>query len=632
MANESPSEPQPHHCIDHLSVSGGFLDGARFEFVDGLNCLIGGRGAGKTTALEFLRFALGIVPHAETHADRAKALEALVRENLGKGQIVASVRTKMQMAYTADRRATGASVVRDAGGTPVPISLVDNVIFGADIFSQNEVEEIATDPDAQLVLLDRFAAETIAAIRHELMALQRELEENAETLERLDGEVEKAQAQAAELPMLQERLKGYEQATGPDAAVLTAAQSLRDQRQRESTMMEQLSTAARAAVQTTEGIAGAYRGVLSAHFDSDMTTGPNAELAGLIERDARAFLLILEAAASAITTAAGTFDQHLAERATALQQAHAQQDAQYQATVASYEQQGGQVAERERIREHLNVALAASKEADAKIAQRGELIQGRARLTQRLSEARDRRFEARKAVAEKLTQAFDGGIRILIEQAGNLEKYRNILVQQLSGHGMQQRPMADKLIKHFTPAELAASVGAGQPEAFEKLGWDASRSQKVIAALRNAGGFRAVECVEVDDLPRIELRDGSEYKDSARLSTGQRCTTILPIVLMQNDRPLLVDQPEDNLDNAFVYETIVKSIRRAKGQRQIIFVTHNPNIPVLGEADRTFVLDSDGQRARIKRVGTVDECKADIESILEGGRDAFLKRKERYGH
>jgi ABC-type lipoprotein export system ATPase subunit len=106
----------------------------------------------------------------------------------------------------------------------------------------------------------------------------------------------------------------------------------------------------------------------------------------------------------------------------------------------------------------------------------------------------------------------------------------------------------------------------------------------------------------------------------------------LPILLTQSERPLLIDQPEDNLDNAFVYDTIVTALRAVKGSRQVIFVTHNPNIPVLGEAERVFVFSSDGQHAILKQVGTVDECKDQIERILEGGREAFLQRKARYGH
>jgi len=95
-----------------------------------------------------------------------------------------------------------------------------------------------------------------------------------------------------------------------------------------------------------------------------------------------------------------------------------------------------------------------------------------------------------------------------------------------------------------------------------------------------------IEIVELLDLPRIELLDGDAYKDSTMLSTGQKCTTILPILLLESESPLLIDQPEDNLDNRFIYETVVKSVSEMKAKRQLLFVTHNPNIPVLGDAEK----------------------------------------------
>jgi len=77
------AKPSDHHVVLSLRVTGGFLSGANLNFADGLNCLIGGRGAGKTTALEFLRFGLGLMPDPKTNAQRHKAIDALVKANLG---------------------------------------------------------------------------------------------------------------------------------------------------------------------------------------------------------------------------------------------------------------------------------------------------------------------------------------------------------------------------------------------------------------------------------------------------------------------------------------------------------------------------------------------------------------------
>lgn len=158
------------------------------------------------------------------------------------------------------------------------------------------------------------------------------------------------------------------------------------------------------------------------------------------------------------------------------------------------------------------------------------------------------------------------------------------------------------------------------------------QAQRIVAHLQGSDQIGKLETVDLEDEPLISLKDGADYKNSADLSTGQRCTVILPILLLDSERPLLIDQPEDNLDNAFVYDTIVKSLGEAKGGRQLIFVTHNPNIPVLGDAERVFVFNSDGRRGSVSHVGTVDHVKGQIEHLLEGGKEAFVLRMHKYGH
>jgi ABC-type cobalamin/Fe3+-siderophores transport system ATPase subunit len=80
------------------------------------------------------------------------------------------------------------------------------------------------------------------------------------------------------------------------------------------------------------------------------------------------------------------------------------------------------------------------------------------------------------------------------------------------------------------------------------------------------------------------------------LSTVQRCTVVLPLILEHSDRILVVDQPEDHIDNAFIVDTLIKSILRRSTSSQVILSTHNANIPVLGEAQLVVQLASDGRR------------------------------------
>ena len=124
------------------------------------------------------------------------------------------------------------------------------------------------------------------------------------------------------------------------------------------------------------------------------------------------------------------------------------------------------------------------------------------------------------------------------------------------------------------------------------------------------------------------------------LSTGQKATAVLLLLLLESDAPLIVDQPEDDLDNRFITEGIVPRIREEKRKRPFIFSTHNANIPVLGDAELILGLsasgEADGNRARIapEHMGSIDSptVRALVEEVLEGGREAFeTRRRKKYG-
>ena len=239
-------------------------------------------------------------------------------------------------------------------------------------------------------------------------------------------------------------------------------------------------------------------------------------------------------------------------------------------------------------------------------------------------------------MGERLTAKLSPSIRVRIEQEGNVEEYQALLIAALKNCGFQYKKVVGLIVQVIPPPQLAELVQRGDGEAVaelsELLDLAPERSDLIVKHLKDREDIFKIETVELHDRPTIELKDGSSYKDSTTLSTGQKCTTILPILLLESASPLLIDQPEDNLDNAYIYDTVVKSIRSVRGRRQLIFVTHNPNIPVLGDAQKVFVLKSTGQRARVKSQGSVDEVKDDIETILEGGQEAFKSRKQRYGY
>ncbi len=118
-----------------------------------------------------------------------------------------------------------------------------------------------------------------------------------------------------------------------------------------------------------------------------------------------------------------------------------------------------------------------------------------------------------------------------------------------------------------------------------------------------------------------------------KLSDGQRNTAVLAILLAEGFGPVLIDQPEDELDSAFIYQQLVPLLRKVKLHRQIVVVTHNPNLPVNGDAELVIALETKGGRGVLRAHGGIDreEVNHAVLDIMEGSRDAFRKRREKYG-
>jgi hypothetical protein len=630
--NLTDTERSGHHTLQSLHVTGGFLSGLRLDFADGLNCFIGGRGAGKTTALEFLRYGLGLMPDPRTSPQRLRTIDALVKANLGSGRISIDLRTKTGMRYTAGRGAAESVQVLNAAGSAVPVSLDRDQIFGADVFSQNEIEEIAASPAAQLDLLDRFEESESVIISRALEELHRELDQSSADLARIDEDLDDLLAKASELPAIEERLKGLVAVGGPDAERINASHEARGARAREERVPSLLITALNRAAHEVTLIESEFRGQAEAHLGQTVLRGANGELFGEVASELSSFGRVLAESVRSVVSAARETEARLTRIQAVLAERHAMQEAEYRALISESEEQGGRAAERSALQIAHAAAQAAANAHEAKTKQRESQLKTRAELLKRLSELRDQRFALRKRVAESLTQRFSS-IRVTVAQAADIDRYCDLIADALKGAGMKQGMVADRLSQAFLPTELSRIIARNDHGSLmQRASLEEDRARKILDALRASGKSYALETVDLGDRPCIELLDGEQYKESPNLSTGQRCTTILPILLVQSERPLLIDQPEDNLDNAFVFETIVTALRAVKGTRQVIFVTHNPNIPVLGEAERVFVFASDGRRAALRQVGTVDDCKEQIEKILEGGREAFLQRKVRYGH
>ena len=158
------------------------------------------------------------------------------------------------------------------------------------------------------------------------------------------------------------------------------------------------------------------------------------------------------------------------------------------------------------------------------------------------------------------------------------------------------------------------------------MGWGITPS--VATALRQLSSAQLyeLETLELTDKVNIELNISHEGKENfrslSRLSTGQQCTAILHLLLLDNRDPLILDQPEDNLDNAFIADRIVVELREAKLKRQFLFATHNANIPVFGDAEWIGVFSVLDSKANMPQEdqGSIDleKIRVSAADILEG--------------
>lgn len=128
--------------------------------------------------------------------------------------------------------------------------------------------------------------------------------------------------------------------------------------------------------------------------------------------------------------------------------------------------------------------------------------------------------------------------------------------------------------------------------------------------------------------------DGKNFKPILQASAGQRSAAMLAFLLSYGDEPLILDQPEDDLDNSLIYDLVVRQIRENKLNRQIIVVTHNPNVVVNGDSEMLHALDFVDDQCLIVKSGSLqkDDIRQEICQIMEGGREAFERRYQRLGN
>lgn len=233
-------------------------------------------------------------------------------------------------------------------------------------------------------------------------------------------------------------------------------------------------------------------------------------------------------------------------------------------------------------------------------------------------------------VIERIHSQFDGRIAARRIDEGRKEPLDRF-VRALSQRGITRwwnelptdaRPGSTSLLKKLRTGHLEETGMSDKVQETFQLQINPSRRRE-LAALR------------CPDQYLLEFKlDDDIHRPMQELSGGQRVSLLLALLLETHDeRPLVIDQPEDELDNRFLFETLLPALKRLKGRRQIIVATHNANIVVNGDADQVIQLEATAHRGEIARSGAIEDpaVRDAIVQTVDGGDEAFRLRRLKYG-
>ncbi len=626
--------PQAVPRILGIHIDGGFLSGQVIQFSPNLNCIIGGRGTGKSTAFETVRCIIEARSDSTVVDSEAWPDELHIAWQDQAGQYHTLFRPKDGEIQNIDNPETGPCY------------------FEVDCFGQGEAARISmqaqTDPLALLNYLDRFVDldEALAAeetARDRLLALQTEIEKAEQQvllIPQYESSLATAQQQLAALkkPEVKELIELQQQ--------LAAERELRDQimaklREAKSDVVQ---GSPKATIQEIQELAEpASLSVGEAEFQAILEGATSFETAiGTAESQIKAGLIGFEKIVSAQIANWKVKDTEAQKKVDAkrreLEALKVQFDMSYIAKLAkdeaSYQQWVKNLHSwKPHLIEQRRLRVVAIKERWA----------ARDRITL-LRDTYGRR--ATKTLREALSD-----LQVSLKYTPNAYSpdARDKIIEVM-GWKTNQQIRANWLVQKLTVPVLLECIQKKDPKPIIALKtsegvsvFKPDETQVILDRLGEPSVRFTLERFPVHDLPRLQVsrtipdgEGGTQHitRDFPKLSLGQQQSVLLALILSSDsNRPLIIDQPEDNLDGEFIYTTLVPVLRRAKERRQIIIVTHNPNVAVLGDAELVVVLKAMNDRGEIVARGSIDhpETRDAACAILEGAREAFLRRAKMYG-
>lgn len=605
--------------IERIQIEGGFLNGVDVSFSPGLNVVIGARGTGKTSLIELIRFASGAKSHTATSEKRSLDHATAI---LAGGEVGLTMRgddsiINISRASTDGRPRSNRRFVQPM------------------VLSQTEIETIGLSASGRLELIDGFVQgiaslatqeqHAIAAIKSSFLEMKSMENELKELLHGSD-DIKDINRQADQLRAEQ-------------SAMMSGSTELDRKREQISVITHQISgeslreESLRRVNELTNNWARRLSSAVDTDFGIDVWSGPLGDDPLISFREAyRANVRSVSNAAAGFAhlraQAEHDIEQSVARRA-ALETKSRSLRAELEQQLTGASAVSRQLSHLENRIAHLQAKSLLAGDRSSRLAQ---LREKRDERLNELYQVRQDRFMRRNAIIKYLNSSLRPNVRISAQQFGQHGDYSRALSDAMKGSGLRYADLSALISERIPPQELLSLIESDDFYRFSSiLEVPRDRAIRVLAHLRDAD-VAALVTSSLEDSVTFMLLDGVDFKSVEHLSAGQRCTVILSIVMQHTDRVLVLDQPEDHLDNAYIASTVIKSILKRGKDHQLILATHNANIPVLGQADLIIELTSDGQRGTVEVCKPLDDPEAvnAISNVMEGGKQAFNSRSAFY--
>lgn len=627
------TETEKHAELVAIAWEGGFLNGGAIHFNENLNILAGGRGTGKSTVIESIRYVLGLEPLGE---DAKKQHEGFVAKVLGNGtKISVCLRSYSPAcrAYRIERTVPNPPVVRDQEGNLLNLRPSD-VFPGVEIYGQHEISELTKRPEKLTRLLDRFAEQDPSLPQRKREVLH-QLEKSRTRILETSKEVKQVEERLASLPGVEETLKKFQQA------------GVEDRLKQQSLFVgeERVFKTAAERIQPVKGLAEMIEDALEIDlaFLSEKALGglPSSELLRELEP-------VLEALRLEGLKAREVFRQAVVTAETSMLAIRSRWIGRKEEAQTQYEKILREL-QRSRIDGQEFIRLRQQAEDLRPLAERREVLfrtmkahqDNRRSLLVEWEELKRQEFQSLEKAAKKVTRAMKRRVRVVVTYAKHRDPLVSLLREQIGGRLLQALEQLENEAS-LSLTEFVAKCREGTDSLAARYRISRTQAEKLASAPDET--LMRIEELDLTAGTSIELNiaatgAGEEWRSLEALSTGQKATAVLLLLLLTSDAPLVVDQPEDDLDNRFITDGIVPKMREEKRRRQFIFATHNANIPVLGDAELIACIsttsDENGVRGLLpeKRMGSIDkpEIREAVGELLEGGREAFELRRRKYG-